>query len=119
MPSIVTESVTEGNADSGEMVCTPEPAMSNVMVSATPADAFDAKIAARRVPAPESPVLVTGITASSVRVSSRLDRRASGVVAGPTSGDGGPAGPKVRPAHNQILLKQRANARTAWVYFGW
>ena len=57
-PSIVTASVIAGSGVSGEIVCTPEPGMLNVIVSA-PAVPFAATIASRREPAPVSFVFVT------------------------------------------------------------
>src|SRR5436309_3017217 len=59
---MITASLMLGSAESGVMVCTPSPGMLKVIVSTTPALAFESRIACRNDPDPVSSVLVTGIS---------------------------------------------------------
>ena len=58
VPSMVTAPVIVGRAESGDMVCTPEPGMLKVIVS-VPVISFASSIACRNNPTPLSFVLVT------------------------------------------------------------
>src|SRR5262249_39505584 len=72
-PSIVTGSVTAGNAEAGLIVWTPSPGMLKAIVSA-PGAALARAMTSRREPSPESSVLVTTNVANNWRPSSNSAR---------------------------------------------
>ena len=67
---MTTGSVIVGRAEAGVMACTPEP-IAKTIVSRTPADAFESRIACRSDPAPESAVVVTVSVAAGARPEAR------------------------------------------------